>query len=137
MKNTKKLKYIFLAAVLCVIAAAVWYRMPVKLLNIDPDSVTKITIFDGNQGQQIEVTDAALVRRVAETLGSVTVRRRGISLGYTGYRFQVEVYTHGGESGRPAARFIVNAADSVRKDPFFYRVENGEIDFDLIQSMFS
>ena len=137
MKSVKKLKYILLAAVLCVLAAAVWYSMPVKLLDIDPDSVAKITIFDGNQGRQIEVTDAAMVRRVAENLDSVTVRRRGISLGYTGYRFRVEVYTQNGDGVKPAARFIVNAADSVRKDPLFYRVEKGELDFELMQSLFS
>ena len=133
----KKRSRILLAAILCLLAAAVWYSMPVKLLNIDPDSVAKITIFNGNQGRQIEVTDAAMVRRVAENLDSVTVRRRGISLGYTGYRFRVEVYTQNGDGVKPAVRFIVNAADSVRKDPFFYRVERGELDFELMPSLFS
>ena len=137
MKNTKTPKYILLAALLCIIAIAVWYHMPVKLLDADPDKVAKISIFDGNQGKQIEVADAEKIRRIVESLDSVTVRRRGISLGYTGYRFRLEVYTHSGESEKLAAQFIVNTADSIRRDPFFYRVESGEVDFDFIQSLFS
>lgn len=137
MKNTKKLKYISLALLLCVIALALWYRAPVKLLDADPDTVAQIIIFDGNTGEQVQVTDAEKIRRIVENLNTVTLRREKLSIGYTGYRFHTEVYTYNGNSVKRAAQFIINTADSVRKDPFFYRVKNGEIDFEFIHSLFS
>lgn len=137
MKLAKKIRVCFLTVVICVIAVAVWYRIPVKLLDADPDSVASVIIFDGNTGRQVEVTDAAQIRHIVENLDGVTLKRGKLSLGYTGYRFRTEVYTYNGDGVKLTARFIVNTADSIRRDPFFYRVESGEVDFNYIQSLFS
>lgn len=135
--NAKTAKCIVLVLAICLIGVLIWYRIPVKLLDVDPDSVAYITIFDGNTGRQVQVTDAGLIRRIVENLDSVTLRRGKVSIGYTGYRFRTEVCTRSGDGVKLAARFIINTAGSVRKDPFFYRVEGGELDFDFIQSLFS
>lgn len=136
MKNAKMARYTILVFLICLIGVLIWYGMPVKALDVDPDSVAYISIFDGNQGRQVEVTDADQIRRIVENLDSVTLRRGKPSIGYTGYRFRAEVYTYSGNDVKRAARFIINTAESIRKDPFFYRVEDGKIDFDSIEALF-
>lgn len=137
MKSTKKLKYILFAALICIIGTLVWYNMPLKMLDIDADNVAQICIFDGTQGKKVEVTDTTEIHYIIENLNSITARRDGISFGYMGYRFRIEVYTYNGNSMNCVAKFIINSENSIRKDPFFYRVENSEIDFNYIQSLFS
>ena len=49
-----------------------------------------------------------------------------------GYRFRVTIDTKNGRQ----ITFIVNSANDIRKDPFFYNIVEGEIDFEFIESLF-
>ena len=53
-------------------------------------------------------------------------------MGYMGYRFRVTIDTKNSRQ----ITFIVNSANDVRKDPFFYSIVEGEIDFEFIESLF-
>ena len=47
-------------------------------------------------------------------------------------KIQYKEYIRGGQIA-----FIINSANDVRKDPFFYNIEEGEIDIDFIESLFT
>lgn len=128
MKGMKILKWCWFPVLLLILVA--WYRYPVRFLNgIPPEKVAAIQIFDGNTGCALEVADRETISRIVEEIRSVPMRRGGISLMKVGYRFRL---TFLGSDGRELTNFIVNSADTIRKDPFFYRSEEGGLCFDLL-----
>lgn len=119
-------------AILLILVIA-WYIAPVGVLNIHAQDVSVIRIFDGTAGQGVDVVDEADLEHIINNLNALRMKRGGLSLGYMGYRFRVTVVTRNNRQ----IEFIINSANDIRKDPFFYRIEGGEIDFDFIQALFT
>lgn len=132
MKSTTR-KRIFITAVSILLIIAlliIWYFIPVKLLKINAEDIEKITVFDGGRGIETEFTEREDIEYLTENLSSVTMKRDGISLGYSGYSFRTTVYLKNGSE----KSFIINGEDSVRDDPFFYKVTEGRIDYKFIEN---
>lgn len=119
-------------AILLILGIA-WYIAPVGVLNIHTQDVSMIRIFDGTTGQGVDVVDEADLEHIINNLNALRMKRGGLSLGRMGYRFRVTVVTRNNRQ----IEFIINSANDIRKDPFFYRIEDGEIDFDFIQALFT
>lgn len=132
----KKSKTITVCIVLTILAAlsiggALWYNTPVRVINIKPEDVSEISIFDGSTGQGGKTVEEADIEYFIDHLSALRMKRGGVSLGYMGYRFRVAIVTKKGAR----IEFIINAADTVRRDPFFYDIEEGEIDLDFIEAL--
>lgn len=119
-------------AILLILGIA-WYIAPVGVLNIHTQDVSMIRIFDGTTGQGVDVVDEADLEHIINDLNALRMKRGGLSLGRMGYRFRVTVVTRNNRQ----IEFIINSANDIRKDPFFYKIEDGEIDFDFIQALFT
>lgn len=119
-------------AILLILGIA-WYIAPVGVLNIHTQDVSMIRIFDGTTGQGVNVVDEAALEHIINDLNALQMKRGGLSLGRMGYRFRVTVVT----TNNRRIEFIINSANDIRKDPFFYKIEDGEIDFDFIQALFT
>lgn len=124
--------------VICVIAVIIlggliWWNSPCSLADIEPSEVSKISVFDGNTGKSITVTDAAVIEYIISNLNSISFKKVKLSLGYMGYSFRTTVYKLNGDVFR---EFIINSSSIVRKDPFFYLDRTESIDFEYIRNLF-
>ena len=59
-------------------------------------------------------------------------QREKLSLGYMGTRFRLTFYD---DSGVPLETLIVNSANTIRKDPFFYRDPDASLCLDYLVSL--
>lgn len=129
-----KRKYILVLGIIVIlfVLGVLWYKIAVEKINIDLRDVSKISIFDGTIGQGVEITDEAEMEYFLNHLNALQLKRNGLSLGRMGYRYRVTIFTKDNRQ----REFIINSADTIRKDPFFYRVENGVIDIEFIESLY-
>lgn len=123
---------ILIAVAMLLILGIVWYIAPVGVLNMHAQDVSMIRIFDGTTGQGVDVVDEADLEHIINNLNALRMKRGGLSWGYMGYQFRITVITRNNRQ----IEFIINSANDIRKDPFFYKIEDGEIDFDFIQTLF-
>ena len=68
-------------------------------------------------------------------MNDVEVKRAKLSVGYSGYSFKVTIYLSDGNEADDWNNFIINSDDSIRKDPFFYSVTKGKIDYNYIEDI--
>ena len=124
-------------AVLAVLAAGflLWYNLPIKLLDLEPKNVLEITVFNGNTGKLTHITDEEEIENIIENLNEVKIKRYKPSVGYSGYSFKMTIYLTDGNEADGWNNFIINSEDTIRKDPFFYRVTEGNIDYEYIESI--
>lgn len=133
----KKISAIILILAVIVSVCTICYQMPVDMMNLDAEEVCEIRIFNGNNGQEIQITDRQAITHIIENLGGVQLKRSGLSLGYMGYSFRITIYLSNGKKARGWNEFVLNSSDSIRKDPFFYKVVKGNIDYEFISQQFS
>ena len=116
---------------LLIAAAALIFLLPARFNLLEPGRVESVELFSGQTGKGVTVTDAETVDGICEALSGAKLRANGISLGRMGYAIRVTVH----ESGGGERSFIVNSADTVRRDPFFYEPVSGEIDYDYLAGL--
>ncbi|MBQ1705615.1 MAG: hypothetical protein II028_07255 [Clostridia bacterium] len=117
-----------------VLAVVLWYILPVHFLRgLDPEKVKTIDLFDGHTGYQMDVTDPKLISEIVENVQSRSFKKvrgkDGISFIEMGYRFRMLFLD---DKGNELARLILENSDTVRKDPFYYRTEEGGLCSDLL-----
>lgn len=103
---------------LFALLALLFLTDPGLSLRPEAEKVERIELFDGNTGRALSVTDRGQIERIVSMTRALELRRRGVSLGYTGYSYRVTFEPSGGS-------FILNSDDTVRKDPFFYEIKDG------------
>ena len=72
---------------------------------------------------------------IIDNLNDVEVKRSKPSIGYSGYSFKVTIYLSDGNEADDWNNFIINSDDRIRKDPFFYSVTKGKIDYNYIENI--
>lgn len=130
-----KKKILIITCILAALAAGVviWWKLPVHFLaGEEPAQIASIEVFDGNTGKGFTVEDSAEIASIVENIQGCAMTRDRISLGYSGYRFRM---TFVDKNGREIDSFIVNAAGSIRKDPFFYRSAAEGLCYDYLQEL--
>ncbi|NLJ76515.1 MAG: hypothetical protein GX325_04550 [Peptococcaceae bacterium] len=131
-----KLRLIMLSIIgIAIIYGVIWYTSPLDLIQLNPEDVEKISIFDGNTGTSLHLTKDEDIAYIINNLNAVKLKRSKISLGYLGYSFKTTIYLNNGEKVAGWNDFIINPKDTIRKDPFFYRVVEGSIDYQYINSL--
>ncbi|SNU05570.1 Thiol-disulfide isomerase or thioredoxin [Lachnospiraceae bacterium] len=111
--------------------AAVFFSKTTFLSDVSAAEVTRIEIFDGNNGTAFSITDPYEIEFIVGCFKSTKARKTGISLGRMGYTYNMQFMS---DSGEVLEEFILNSSDTIRKDPFFYQAED-YICFDRIQSI--
>ena len=115
--------------VLLLIGIAYYYAPVTFLKGVEPEDIACITIFDGNTGEESDITKEKDIAYIVENIQSVPVRRTGISILEMGYRFRM---TFTDEKGSVVEELTVNSEDTIRKDPFFLTTEEGGLCFDYL-----
>lgn len=128
MRFWKIVKWTWFPIVLMIVIA--WLYAPVTFLKgVEPAEIACVTIFDGNTGEELDVTDQQKIARIVENIQSIPVRRTGISLLEMGYRFRLDFYD---SSYQVIENLTVNSTDTIRQDPFFLTTEEGGLCFDYL-----
>ena len=130
----RKRRFIFLAAVsVLLLAALFWWATPVTFLEgVPADKVTSIEVFDGGTGIGFTVVAPEDIQYIVSNLQQASMQREKLSLGYMGTRFRLTFYD---DSGVPLETLIVNSANTIRKDPFFYRDPDASLCLDYLLSL--
>lgn len=136
MNVIKKNPLIFLLIIIVVlISGVVWYNSPLKLLKLNPDDVSEISIFDGNTGTSLNITEKIDIDYIIKNLNTIKLKKGKVSVGYLGYSFKMTIYLTNGKEANGLNNFIINSKDTIRKDPFFYNVVEGSIDYQYIEKL--
>lgn len=132
-----KKKVIALFSIVAILGGGlmIWVSSPVDLLDLDPREVKKIVVFNGNTGQTTHIDEKEQVQHIIENLNDVQVERTKPSVGASGFGFDITIYPVDSNDTVGWHHFIINAEDVIRKDPFFYTVTRGTIDYSYIQSI--
>ena len=86
-------------------------------------------LFDGNTGDELEITAKKDITHIVENVQSVPVRREGIAFLNLGYRF---IMTFEGADGTEIAKFTINDENTIRGEFFYYVNEDGGLCFDYL-----
>ena len=132
-----KKKIIILLSAMAILFAgiAIWYNTPIDLMDLDHNEVMEIVVFNGNSGNITHIKDKEQIQHIIANLNDVEVKRAKLSVGYSGYSFKVTIYLSDGNEADDWNNFIINSDDSIRKDPFFYSVTKGKIDYNYIEDI--
>ena len=96
----KKIIILLSVVIILLIGIVVWFNIPLDLMDLDPNEVMEIVVFNGNSGNATHITDKEQIQHIVENLNGVEVKRSKPSLGYTGYSFKVTIYlSDGNEAG--------------------------------------
>lgn len=131
----RKLIIVLSVAAIFLAGVMVWYNAPIDLTDLNHDEVSEIVIFNGNTGNATHITDKEQIQHIIENLNDVKLKRSKPSVGYLGYSFKTTIYLLDGNEADDWNNFIINSDDTIRKDPFFYTVIEGKIDYDYIKSI--
>lgn len=131
-----KKKYILYSVVILFLMVAillcVWYFSPKTFLkNIDADDVSAILVVNGSTGKSYTIEGSDEIKYIVENIQCVEMKRDKISLNYDGFGFSLSFKDI---DGKTIDHFIVNSADTIRDDPFFYRCEGG-LCFEYLKSL--
>lgn len=132
-----KKKIIILLSAMAILFAgiAIWYSTPIDLMDLDHNEVMEIVVFNGNSGNTTHIKDKEQIQHIIANLNDVEIKRAKLSVGYSGYSFKVTIYLSDGNEADDWNNFIINSDDSIRKDPFFYSVTKGKIDYNYIEDI--
>ncbi len=112
-----------------------WYKAPIDLMNLEPNKVLEIVIFNGNTGETTHIENEDEIAHIINELNSIKLKREKISLGSMGYSFKTTIYLKNGEEYDGWNNFIINSSSTIRKNPFFYSVYEGSLDYEYINSI--
>lgn len=131
----KKLIISILVVAVIITIILIWLKKPIDIMDISPNEVMEISIFDGNTGNSVKIFDKEDISYIIENLNKIKLKRGKLSFRYTGYSFKITIYGNDGEEIDGCNNFIINSKDTIRKDPFFYKVVEGSIDYQYIKAL--
>jgi hypothetical protein len=128
----KKIKWILVAIPFVLLLIFALSYIPHKVVNINPYNVSKITVFDGNTGNNIEITKETDINHIISNLNDVTFQKGKPSFGYSGYSFRTTIFDN---EGKAIKELIINSASTIRYKGFFYTSGDNSIDYDYIDQL--
>ena len=131
----KRKTIILSVAAILLVGITLWYNAPIDLMNLNHNDVMEIVVFNGNSGNTTHITDKEQIQHIIENLNDVEIKKAKPSVGYLGYSFKLTVYLSDGNEADDWNNFIINSDYTIRKDPFFYSVTKGKIDYNYIKNI--
>ncbi|WP_246943636.1 hypothetical protein [Bacillus pinisoli] len=130
--HLKKIKWVIIAVPFIILLIFAATYIPHKVVDMDASNVSKITIFDGNTGYEMDITDKSNITYIIKNLNEVTFQKGKSSFGYMGFSFNTTIFDH---DGKVIQNFIINSTDTIRYKGFFYRAKDQLIDYDYIEQL--
>ncbi|MBE4909228.1 hypothetical protein IMZ08_14270 [Bacillus luteolus] len=130
MKRKKSIIIIAIPILLVLIFALTY--IPHKVVNIEASNVSKIIVFDGNTGYEMEITEEKKIEHIINNLNEVTFQKGKSSFGYMGYSFNTTIID---KKGKTIKELIINSNNTIRYRGFFYKSVDNPIDYDYIEEL--
>lgn len=131
-QGSRRFKIFLLAIpIVAVIGFSLTY-IPHSVVSMEPTNVSKITIFDGSTGYDLEITDEVEIHHIINNLNDITFQKGKSSLFYMGYSFRTTIYD---QKGREQQELIINSEDTIRYKGFFYTAKDNTIDYQYIRDL--
>jgi len=109
-----------------IVFALLWWNSPAAFLkSVNADDIAVIYVRDGQTGSRFAVRCREDITYIVENIQKVSFYRSGISWFKMGTWFTLSFRD---ENDRKISEFIVNADDTLRKDPFFFKTDAGNMD---------
>jgi len=108
----KNRKWTIIAVPLVFLLLFALTYIPHKVVSIDPSKVSEITVFDGNTGYNVEITDRTDINHIINNLNEVTFQK-----------------------GKSIKELIINSNDTIKYKGFFYTSVSNSIDYDYIKQL--
>ncbi|WP_236838875.1 hypothetical protein [Caldalkalibacillus salinus] len=134
MMIRKWLKWIIIRIPVALFLIFALTFVPHKVVNLDPNHVSKITVFDGNTGHEIEITEESDINHIINNLNGVTFQKGKPSFGVMGYRFRTTIFD---DEGKKIKELTINSDATIRYKGFFHTSVNHAIDYDYIEELVS
>lgn len=132
----KKLKWLIPVVLFVIfVVGLAWYKTPIDLMDLSSNKIREIVVFNGNTGQATHITDTEQIDHIVSDLNDVVIKRGKLSVGYMGYSLKITIYMSDGNEADGWNNYIINSNNIIRKDPFFYNVVEGNIDYDYIKNI--
>ncbi|MGZ9583747.1 hypothetical protein [Paenibacillus marinisediminis] len=132
-RNKKRIRMFLLLAPLFLVLFYGLTYIPHELIKFKPTEVSRISVFDGNTGYQIEITDPIDIQHMINNLREVKFQKGKLSFGYMGYSFKTTIYN---QKGKPIKKLTINSPDTIRYNGFFYTANENKIDYEYIKDLF-
>lgn len=118
--------------VMIAIVIGVWYFAPKTFLkNAHSADISAISVFDGSTGKSFIIENPDEIRYIVENIQGIEQERKNLSSNYDGFGFELSFKD---SNGKMVDTFIINSADTIRDDPFFYRCDGG-LCFEYLKSL--
>ncbi|MGI2295033.1 hypothetical protein [Paenibacillus sp. GXUN7292] len=129
--NRRRMSLLLVSIILVLLYGSTY--LPHKIVKVTPSKVSKIVIFNGNTGYQIEINEKEDIEYIIRNLNGISFQKGKMTSGYMGYSFRTTIYNNKGKSVKG---LVINTTDTVRFNGFFYKAKNNLIDYGYIESMF-
>ena len=121
---TKKTKIVVGCVILLfIVCGLIWWIMPVHFLReVEPEEVATIIVFNGNNGDEFEITNADDISYILNTIKQITLKKDSFTSGVDYYY----IVTFINNNGKEVDSFGIQNSYIMRRDDAFYRC-NGEL----------
>ena len=121
---TKKTKIVVGCVVLLfIVCGLIWWFMPVHLLReVEPEEVATIIVFNGNNGDEFEITNADDISYIMNTIKQITLKKDSFTSGVDYYY----IVTFINNNGKEVDSFGIQNPYIMRKGDAFYHCK-GEL----------
>ena len=69
----KKIIILLSVVIILLIGIVVWFNIPLDLMDLDPNEVMEIVVFNGNSGKATHIIDKEQIQHIVENLNGVEV----------------------------------------------------------------
>ena len=132
MKKRVSIKYILIFVPIVIALLYSLTYIPHKVISISTNEVAKITIFDGQNGNEVIIEDRANINHIINNLNVVKFKKGKLSIMYMGYSYKTTIYNN---KGKVVEELIINSSDLIRYKGFFYTATNNKVDFDYLSNL--
>ena len=107
-----------IATMLIIVCFIVWISPRNFLKGIKAENIAMISVRDGSTGNIFEIIKQEDIQFIVERIQSQSFKKDRVSLFLMGTLYTMSFFD---SNNNLVAEFILNADDTIRKDPFFYK----------------
>lgn len=103
-----------------------------NLVDILPNKVSVIKIFNGSNGKEINVSEKEDIEKIIKNLNQINFEKDR-KADIDGFSFSIKIYDLEGNENKA---LTINSTDTIVYDDYFYIDKNNSINYDFIKSLF-
>lgn len=123
---------VLLSVIICIIVIICFLTSPKSSFSINPDRIDRINVFDGTNGEGLDISDEEEILRIVGYINNMRLNRGKLSLGYMVYGFRLSFYS----DDKKVEDFVLNGTTMVRKDHYYYTLQEETGLYDYLRSLY-